>query len=168
MKTAGFPNRPSKRVLDLLDCSVLEVCKKRNLGFFGTLWTSTVTDKKFASAVAFQTLPESSNPRRKTLKQVQPELNGKLLDYSQSHLRKPITGDNGISRCLTTSSRLFFFEQQRNLQPIEHLMLQGYEKDVKLPIGFSANDVRRVAGEGIALPCLGTLLWALRLTKELD
>ena len=94
-----------------------------------------------------------------------------LMDVSQGHCRRAISGSDGIARCLFTSSRIFCFEQRRLLTPKEHFMLQGFERDVQLPEGsegLSSTDARRMAGEGMGLPCIATLLWALRLTKTID
>ena len=89
-----------------------------------------------------------------------------LLDISQSHSRRPFSGPDGISRCLTTSSRLFFFGQQRLVAAMEHFRLQGYDNSLSAPTGVSDSDLRRMAGEGIALPCLGVIVWAIRLTAQ--
>ena len=103
---------------------------------------------------------------RKTVTGVQCELADKLIDISQSHERRPLPG--GTNRCLTTSSRLFWFQQRRLLTGIEHMLLQGYTLPMitAVPKTVSNNDLKDIAGEGIALPCLGSIVWALKLTAN--
>ena len=124
---------PTKRVLDLIDCSVLEVCKRA----------------------------------RKTMPQCADELNETVIDVSQSHGRRPFS-TSGVARTLTTSSRLFVLSQRRLLLPREHLMLQGFLESVEIPASVSDTAIRHMAGEGMALPCLATILMALLLTKEIQ
>ena len=133
-EAAGLGKRASKRVLDLIDCSVLEICKRHKV----------------------------------TLGKAKPYLKNKLLDVSQSHGRRPMSNAEDIAKALTTSSRLFSFDQKRLLCAEEHLALQGYDFDFEVPEAVSASELRKMAGEGIALPCLACILWALRLTQPFD
>ena len=128
---SGLACRPSKRTLDLLDCAVLQVCKKA----------------------------------RQNMSSADGLLKNHLLDISQNHDRKPLSVPPA-ARTLTTSSRLFYFDEKRVLSSEDHMRLQGYEGELVSPKGVTPNDVRKFAGEGIALPCLAAVVWALNLTKK--
>lgn len=128
---SGLQCKPPKRTLDLIDCSVIEVCKKA----------------------------------RKSMSSADRLLKNHLLDISQNHDRKPMSVPPA-ARALTTSSRLFFFDEKRILSAEEHLRLQGYEGEFESTAGVTSSDVRKFAGEGIALPCLAVVVWALNLTKK--
>ena len=129
---AGLGLLPSKRVLDLLDCNVMQAAKRA----------------------------------KKTVRATQPLLQETLLDVSQSHARGGMPSVGNPNRCLTTSSRLWSFAQSRVLSGTEHLLLQGHTMPLQVPHGVSQTDLRRWSGEGIALPCLATVLWALKLTAN--
>ena len=131
-RAAGFSGQPSKRVLDLLDCAAVELCKRRKI----------------------------------SVTQAKPALKDVLIDVSQSHIRRPFSDDRNIARCLTTSSRLFNFGQARMVSALEHLLLQGYDRSVEVPRNVGPSDLRSMAGEGIALPCLATIMWAVLLTQK--
>ena len=128
----GVTGRPNKRVLDLLDCSAMQVCKRS----------------------------------KKTLKECKPELSETLVDISQSHVRRPMSSASGMARALTTSSRLFALGQGRLLKPIEHMMLQGFQSNIHVPAAVSDTALRKMAGEGMALPCLGTVIMAVLLAGQ--
>ena len=125
--------RPSKRVLDLIDCTAMEVSKRLK-----------------------RTIPDS-----------RPQLKGMLLDVSQSHHRKVFSSTDGTARTLTTASRLFSFNDNRMLAPVEHMFLQGFSQDLVVPDQISDHALRCMAGEGMALPCLATVLLAILLTKDI-
>lgn len=92
-------------------------------------------------------------------------LNDAIVDVSQSHGRRPVSNSQGVAHTLTTSSQLFSYRQERLLVPFEHLLLQGYPSNTKIPKELSDRDVRSLAGEAIALPSLGTICWALYLLR---
>ena len=104
--------------------------------------------------------------RRITLPYVKTELAETLVDLSQSHERRPFSHAN-VAHTLTTGSRLYHFGQDRLCVGREHLLLQGYEADTMIPTSMSDADIKRLAGEGIALPVLGLILWSLFLAKGL-
>ena len=86
-----------------------------------------------------------------------------LVDVSQSHTRRPLSNPvTGVAHTLTTSSQLYSFKQERVLDGIEHLLLQGYPKDLRVPDSVSESDLRTMAGEGIALPCMSMVIWSLQ------
>ena len=90
-----------------------------------------------------------------------------LLDYSQAHVRRPYSNKQGVARTLTTSSTLYHFGQDRVLTGLEHLLLQGYDIGVNIPEGMSQAELKKCAGEGISLPVLGSVVWALYMAGTL-
>eukprot|EP00439_Symbiodinium_sp_Y106_P053768 s69_g7.t1 len=107
-----------------------------------------------------------SSKARKTLPECRSELAATSLDVSQSHQRRPYS--QGCCRTLTTSSRIFAFSQNRLLCAREHMMLQGFDENLVVPKQISESALRRFAGEGMGLPCLGTVLLAVLLTRDLS
>ena len=93
-------------------------------------------------------------------------MKGVFLDISQSLQRKAYTA-NGLNRCLTTSSCIYSFEHDRLVTPLETLFFQGFPKSLKIPMGISAGDIKDMAGEGMTLPCLATVMWGLWNTIDL-
>lgn len=136
---------PFSKLVNLEDC-------------FGEAPTPRVAD--LVECAVIQACQAKSVPIRQWRK----ALKGQVLDVSQSHDRRPLSGP--ILRTLTTSSKLFYFDQLRFLQGREHLLLHGYEEEIHTPKNVSDQDLRRFAGEGIALPCLGVVVFALYLTKN--
>ena len=127
------------------------------LGSLGNKWVMDLLDCAVLQA---------AKRARCSVKSVQPQLKETLMDVSQSHSRRPLPGEDSTNRCLTTSSRLYSFAQRRMLTGTEHLLLQGYSLPISLPEGLTQADLRSFAGEGISLPCLATVLWALKLTRN--
>lgn len=135
-KGVGVPR--TKRVLDLIDLCAIHRCKKA----------------------------------RFTQKEANEALKDTILDYSQSHSRRPFSNSDGVARSLTTSSSLYSYRLDRELHPVEHLYLQGFPMPgadgsigVRIPENMPPTEVKKMAGEGIALPCLAMVIWALFLTQ---
>ena len=84
-----------------------------------------------------------------------------FVDLSQNPCRKAFTNQQGFTKCLTTASALYSFQKDRAVLPLELLLFQGHTKELKIPATMSPDAVRSLAGEGIALPCLATLLVAM-------
>ena len=128
----GLPQgKGKKRVYDLVDISAMQVCKRAGL-----------------SAVC------SQKTMRHAVKDV-------ILDVSQSHKRPTYSNQAGVARCLCTSSDLYSYKEDRVLEPMEHVLMQGHSSSVVIPESLSSGDVRSIAGESIALPCLGCIIWAI-------
>ena len=88
-------------------------------------------------------------------------------DTSQNPAFKAVSNSNGVAPCLCTSSTMYSFGRDRMLLPFEHLLMQGHTRSLRIPKNMSPSQIRSLAGEGICLPCLGTIVWALYLTKGL-
>ena len=86
-------------------------------------------------------------------------------DVSQNPKYRPYTSKEGITGCLSTSTMLYSFARDGAVLPFELLLFQGHRRDIKLPSSLSSNQTRDLAGEGMSLPCLGTVLWGVYLTK---
>ena len=135
----GLPR--SKRVFDLVNCGWMEACKNKRLKI-----TRNVTEAGI-NAQIHQSL---------------------VMDISQNHVRRPLSGeDSGPMRTLTTSSSLYHYRLDRMLVAKEHLLLQGYPEGICVPSSMTEDNVRKLAGEGIFLPCLGHVLWCLHLVRNL-
>ena len=87
-----------------------------------------------------------------------------FLDVSQNPTRKPWTNRRGHNHTLCTSSVLYSFAQDRMLFPEEYMFLQGWSHHMQVEESFR-DELRELAGLGMALPCLGSLIWALYLVK---
>ena len=131
-KGEGIGNgKGRKRVLDLIDLTALQVAKR------------------------------CKKPVLSSRKELATCLQDTILDVSQSHKRQTFSNKEGIAKCLCTSSDLYSYSQDRMLHPLEHLVLQGHPTTVVLPESVTHRQVKTMAGESIALPCLGLLLWSL-------
>ena len=91
-------------------------------------------------------------------------LRGILVNFSQNPGRRPVSSSSGNAQTLTTSSQLYSFERDRVLLGLEHLRMQGWP-DVQVPEDMSDQQLKELAGEGMALPCIGSILFALYLCK---
>ena len=86
---------------------------------------------------------------------------GLFTDTSQNPCRKCWT-HAGINKCLTTSTELYCHARDRVCLPIEKLFFQGHDLNrLKLPAGVRQTVLHELAGEGICLPSLGLIIYAL-------
>ena len=92
-----------------------------------------------------------------------------FTDVSQNPQRNPHTSrKDNVSRCLTTSSCVYSHGLDRLVLPVELLYWQGHQVDVKIPPTLRQRALRDLAGEGMTLPVLASLLYALLLSKSLE
>ena len=91
-----------------------------------------------------------------------------FTDTSQNPARKAYTcKKTDCMKCLTTSSCLYSHGRDRVVLALEHLLFQGHSLDVVIPRDMRQSSLKSLAGEGIALPCLATLVYALHHTNSL-
>ena len=90
-----------------------------------------------------------------------------FADTSQNPSFKAWTNASGVTGCLSTSTCLYSYARDGPVLPFELMLLQGHRRDFAIPAAMSSSRLRDLAGEGICLPCLGTIVWALYLTKGL-
>lgn len=84
-----------------------------------------------------------------------------FIDVSQSHLRKAYTSEDGVHKCLTTSSSLYSVGHDRTVLPLEMLWFQGYPRSLRIPGSVKGSHLKQFAGEGMCLPCLAHVLWSV-------
>ena len=90
---------------------------------------------------------------------------GIIVDVSQNPGRRPFTNKDGLHRTLTTSSLQVHLGKRRIVTPREMMFQQGYPTSMIVPEGMSQAALKKLAGEGMALPCLGLCLWCVFLLK---
>lgn len=83
------------------------------------------------------------------------------VDLSQNPYRKPWTNSKTVSRCMTTSSCIYSFAEQRVVTPVEMMFWQGHPRSFNIPQSMSQASLAALAGEGMFLPSLASILWAL-------
>ena len=88
-----------------------------------------------------------------------------LVDVSQSLDRKRYVKGHGILGALCTSTRLIHLGRRSVVFPVEYLYLQGHGRGVKVPSGVSGSAIRKLAGEGMAMPCIGLCVYCLDVIK---
>ena len=88
-----------------------------------------------------------------------------FCDVSQNPKRSSFTNSRGVTGCLATSTALYSFGHDRIVLPVELAMFQGHRRGFQYPSSISSNQIRDLAGEGMCLPCLGTIIWCMYLTK---
>lgn len=103
---------------------------------------------------------------RKTAKQINSAMSGVFLDISQSHGRRCFTNAAGFSHTLTTSSLLYSYQRDALLFPEEHMFLHSHSQSLCFPPRMTPRQIRTLAGEGMAAPCLGQVIWAVFLAKN--
>ena len=99
--------------------------------------------------------------------QLSASLSSMYVDISQNPSRRPYTNDDEISKRLTTSSRIYSFARQGLALPLELLYWQGHSRSVRLPHDMPQNRIRDLAGEGICLPVLGSIITGLRMADAI-
>lgn len=87
------------------------------------------------------------------------------IDISQNHGRKPFANALGITGTMTTSSRYYSFMRDGLILPFEMLLWHGHSRALVAPSEVKANQLKSLAGEGMSLPCLGTILWCALLVR---
>ena len=84
-----------------------------------------------------------------------------FVDISQNPNRAPWTNEQGISKCLTTSSAWYSFARDGMVLPLELMAFQGHRTSLQIPDSMSPSSLKQLAGQGICLPCLATLIMVL-------
>ena len=87
------------------------------------------------------------------------------VDFSQNPVMEAYTRPStGLTGALATSTTLYSYGQDKVFLPPEYMYCQGW-KDIVIPDDMSGDELRHLAGEGMALPCLATMLWSVYLVK---
>ena len=66
---------------------------------------------------------------------------------------------------MTTSSIYYSFGRDGLVLPFEMLMWHGHSRLIKVPDSVKASDLKALAGEGMSVPCVGSVLWGGYLLK---
>lgn len=88
-----------------------------------------------------------------------------LVDVSQNPARARMTNASGLNFTLCTSTVAVHMGLQRLVVPREYLYLQGFPKTICLPDAVPLASIKKMAGEGMALPSLGLCVWCQYLLK---
>lgn len=126
--------------------------------FKGRGLSKTPRNLSILDATVIRILGGQKNVKKKHLKE---KVRGRYVDVSQALHRNTCTNEAGITRTQTTSTVLYSFDRDRVLVGKEMLMLQGQKKQFKIPQGVQDSVVKDLAGEGMAVPCVGLMLWCL-------
>ena len=90
-----------------------------------------------------------------------------FCDVSQNPKYRSFTNSDGVTGCLATSTILYSFGRDRLVTPFELALFQGHRRGVKYPSGMRGNEIKSLAGEGMFLPSLATVIWSMYLLKGL-
>lgn len=92
-----------------------------------------------------------------------------FVDVSQNPIRLPWTNPGSqVTKCLTTGSQLYSFELDRAVVPLEMFFFQGHGSATRISEKTSQSQLRALAGEGICIPCIATLIHALEISGSFD
>ena len=91
-----------------------------------------------------------------------------IVDISQNPIRRAFSNSSGEAKCLTTSSTLYSYRRDSLMLPLEKLFVQGHGRDTQIPDSMTCNALEELAGMGISLPCLATLLIGVALSTGLS
>lgn len=94
-------------------------------------------------------------------------LKGVFCDISQNPKYRSCTSSEGFTGCLATSTMLYSYGKDRVVLPFELVLFQGHRRGIRFPTNMKPSKIRDLAGEGMSLPCLGSIIWAAYLLKGL-
>ncbi|CAE7321568.1 unnamed protein product [Symbiodinium natans] len=89
-----------------------------------------------------------------------------FVDVSQSVGRTPWgkCGDNVL--CFTKSTVLYSFQRGSLVHPLEMARMLGWPDNWEAPAGVPLNKIKEMLGNSVALPSLGSVVWAWRLVQS--
>lgn len=116
---------------------------------------------------AAKLLELGESPVNKPFSKMKELLQDVYCDVSQNPKFRSYTNKNGITGCLATSTVLYSFGRDRLVLPFELALLQGHRRGFKFPDDMPISKIRDLMGEGMSLPCLGTVVWCVYLIKGL-
>ena len=86
------------------------------------------------------------------------------VDVSQSLDRNCFTHADGSNPCFTGATELYSFAQDRIILPEEMLAFHGFGH-VEMPPSLGCRDLKRMAGTGMSLPCIGSILLSYHIMQ---
>lgn len=97
---------------------------------------------------------------------IQTAISKVVVDISQNPCRHIYTNAKGQAHTMCTSSELVHLGKRRALHPKEMMFLQGHNpQETRFPSRMALEDIKKLAGEGMSLPCLGLCIWGQFLLK---
>ena len=103
---------------------------------------------------------EKTQGKKRTWHQMQEALKGHFVDVSQSHQRFKCSNTSGFMPTMTTGSLYYSYESDTVLCAREHMLLQGHQNTFRVPVSMTPRQLRAMAGNGMSLPSLGTVIWS--------
>ena len=85
------------------------------------------------------------------------------VDVSQSHARLNFTRRNGLTGAFTTATELYSYKEDRVVLPHEMMWMHGFPVDCSVPSTISPGAFKDMIGNGMSLPSLATMVWALQV-----
>ena len=89
------------------------------------------------------------------------------VDVSQNPRYIAKNHDDGQMSCICTGSNVYSFGRDRVLLPVELMYLQGHRRGLEVPDNVRCSRLRQLAGEGMSLPSLGSIIWSMYLLHGL-
>ena len=90
-----------------------------------------------------------------------------VVDFSQNPCRHACSNADNTLPCLTSSSRLYAYNQDRVLTGMDHFGLQGWDLDTLVqPSDVPENKFREMAGQGMCVQSIASVLWSLYCVKQ--
>ena len=93
-------------------------------------------------------------------------MKGYFVDLSQALERKTFSCQSKALPTMTTSTLLYSYDQDAAVVGRDMLNMQGQPKAVVVPGDIKDHVLRDLAGEGMAVPCVGLIVWCLFLTRQ--
>ena len=122
-----------------------------------------VADRLQVVKAAAESQGESWRATKKNVRQAIADL---VIDVSQNPVRRAFSNNEGVAHALCSGSMLAHLGLGRMILPAELMWLQGHNpQKARFPDAMTQEQIRALAGEGMALPCLGLCIWSQFLVK---
>ena len=110
---------------------------------------------------------EKSKGVKRTVAKVKKATEKTIVDISQNPVRKAFTNSKtGIHHTLCSSTIQVHMGLRRIISPREMMYEQGHSPvKTAFPTSMPLTSLKKLAGQGMALPCVGSCLWSMFLTK---
>lgn len=109
---------------------------------------------------------EKTKGVKRTIAKIKSSTRKTIVDVSQNPSRKAFTGKSGVNHTLCSSTIQVHMGLQRQITPREMMFQQGHSPvRTVFPKSMPMTSLRKLAGQGMALPCVGTCLWSMFLAK---
>ena len=100
------------------------------------------------------------------LKEGKDKLLHTFLDVSQSLSRNAFTRPCGLVPCITTSTEMYSYAQDRVVLPEELLGMHGViTARFAVPDNLPPRELKNMAGGCLSCPCLGSVMWSWHVMR---